>query len=947
MSESPEKPVDSVDLTPTVEATDVNPPNPAPPVDAGASHGPPTVDSVKGRETAIEKQPEVPPDEAGTVEFHSTELPASPSTEVAPRPTGADSPTQIAGYEVLGVLGRGAMGVVYKARQPGLKRIVALKMIRSGDLADQRDLLRFRAEAEAAARLTHPNIVQIYEVGEHEGRPFFSLEYVAGGSLQQRLTAGPAPVRPAAELIATLARAVQYAHSRGVVHRDLKPANVLIADCGLRIADSNASETSTAPEKSDLQSAIRNPQSAIKLTDFGLAKLLDEDASSTQSGTILGSPSYMAREQAEGKGKEVGPLADVYALGAILYEMLTGRPPFRGATLLETLDQVRTLEPAAPTQLQPSVPRDLETICLKCLQKEARRRYAGAAELADDLERFLRGEPILARPLSAPARFGRWCRRNPRLAAVYTLAVALLLGWAGTSSWLAWALAREKAAADAARADAVQNAELAKVNEHKAVEQARVAQENARKVTIARDNALGRHDQTIRAMIDLGSTLHRRFQVQAVADKLGPEAKAVRDDIVRTVVDAMLRLSRQMQKDALTSFGLARSHQMMGDLLKELGQGEDALKQYQKGLELVQQVVDSEPDNDLARGNQALMLSLVGGKTLELNGDARAAQKTYQRSYEIQKEIADHPRSGFYRDRPPDNERLLSNYRLQLGRAALLRTNLREARRCFEEAVALRKQVVAAVTVPAKEVEAVSYLSEAYYWLGQACAMEGDDKAAQAAFTEAAAICEGLSKRFPQSHDFRNDLADVYGAWGDAHLRAGRSDEARRLYEKALPLVQAAFDRQPDHLAYRALLARTYHRLGVVASKKEEKDAALQKALPLREQLTKLDPHNVFAAADLAATQAHSGKVADAVRTADALTRQISHNPALALRLAGSYARCAALATEAEKASCKEKTTAALRAVVADGSLNLRVFKGDPDLEELREQAKELASGGR
>jgi WD40 repeat protein/tetratricopeptide (TPR) repeat protein len=327
----------------------------------------------------------------------------APST---PLPPAARSGwPNVPGYEILGELGRGGMGVVYQARQVKLQRLVALKMIRGGDHAGAGELARFRSEAEAVARLQHPNIVQIHEVGEAEGKPFFSLEYVEGGSLAQKVNGTPLPARPAAQLVATLALAVHAAHRQQIVHRDLKPANVLLT-----------------------------PDGQPKVTDFGLAKRLDRGPGQTESGAVLGTPSYMAPEQAGGQGTAVGPLADVYALGAILYELLTGRPPFKAETPFDTLQQVVGEEPVAPSRLNARVPADLETVCLKCLQKEPGKRYAGAEALAQDLRRFLDDTPILARPVGRLERLGRWCRRNPALAAAGGLAAALLVAVAGVSA---------------------------------------------------------------------------------------------------------------------------------------------------------------------------------------------------------------------------------------------------------------------------------------------------------------------------------------------------------------------------------------------------------------------------------------------------------------------------------------------------------------------------------
>lgn len=305
------------------------------------------------------------------------------------------------GYEILGELGQGGMGIVYKAQQTKLHRTVALKMIR-GDLAQRDDFVRFESEARAMALMQHPNIVQIYEVGEHDGRHYLALEYVDGGTLEDRLNGIPMAPAAAASLVKTLATGLQAAHDRGIIHRDLKPANILLTADG-----------------------------TPKIADFGLAKRLDGQGVRTRTGVVMGTPSYMAPEQALGLKRELSPSADIYALGAILYELLTGRPPFLGETPLETLDQLCNAEPVAPRQLQPKVPADLETICLQCLRKAPRRRYASSRALAEDLQRFLDHEPILGRAVSRRERLWRWCRRKPSqaaLVAVSTLAVLLLLG---------------------------------------------------------------------------------------------------------------------------------------------------------------------------------------------------------------------------------------------------------------------------------------------------------------------------------------------------------------------------------------------------------------------------------------------------------------------------------------------------------------------------------------
>lgn len=308
---------------------------------------------------------------------------------VEPPAVPEQPPRTIGDYEVIEELGRGGSSVVYKARQAHPARLVALKMILTGSHAGAERRARLLAEADAIARLQHPNIVQIYEVGQHDGLPFLALEYIAGDSLAHQLGGQPQPPREAAALVETLARAMHYAHERGVVHRDLKPANVLVQkDEGERMKD-----------ETDNSSFILHLSSFVpKITDFGLAK--QEGAGLTTTGAVLGTPAYMAPEQAAGDNQSVGPAADLFALGAILYELLTGRPPFAATTLLETLEHVRTLDPVPPRSLQPGVPRDLEIICLKCLEKNPADRYADAEALAGDVRNFLNGEPIRARPPS-------------------------------------------------------------------------------------------------------------------------------------------------------------------------------------------------------------------------------------------------------------------------------------------------------------------------------------------------------------------------------------------------------------------------------------------------------------------------------------------------------------------------------------------------------------------
>lgn len=380
----------------------------------------PTTPKPSGAPTPEAMQPGAPDshptldyDSSGGVESPAAETP-SKAPETGKRKTGrtgtpeegqGDPPAEpgdlpaVSGYEILEMLGKGGMGVVYKARHVHLQRLVALKMILPGQHLSQDSTYRerFRNEARSVAQFQHPHLVQIYEVGEHDGLPYFSLELLEGGSLNQKTAGTPQSAAEAATLVETLARAVNYAHQKGVVHRDLKPSNILLMTDG-----------------------------TPKVADFGLAKQMDQDSGHTEEGGILGTPSYMAPEQAWGLSSAAGPAADIYALGAILYEMLTGRPPFKAATKWETVQLVRNQEPVPPRRLVPQVPRDLELICLKCLQKEPLQRFPRALDLAEELRRFLDGRPIRTRPTPLWEQAWKFARRRPAVASLIAVSVIAL-----------------------------------------------------------------------------------------------------------------------------------------------------------------------------------------------------------------------------------------------------------------------------------------------------------------------------------------------------------------------------------------------------------------------------------------------------------------------------------------------------------------------------------------
>jgi serine/threonine-protein kinase len=439
-------------------------------------------------------------------------FPEAPSTDLVdqkqirpPERSTHDLPS-IRGYEVLEVLGQGGMGVVYKAWHVRLRRSVAVKMLLAGAYAKPLELERFMREAETIAGLRHPNIVQVHEAGDVDGRPYFTMELVEGGNLFDKVAGIPQPAREAAALVATVAEAVHLAHQRGIVHRDLKPGNILLTADG-----------------------------TPKLTDFGVARHLEGAASLTQTGVPIGTPSYMAPEQAEGKSRNVGPAADTYALGVILYELLTARPPFRAETAAETLRQVVSQDPVPPARLNAKVPRDLDIICLKCLQKDAGKRYATAADLAADLGRFLRHEPIRARPTGGAEYVLRWVRRRPAVAGLLAAVLLLLLvgGVGGALLYHQWAAARDRQAQTARQArwilqqarnplkEAWQTQDLAKLTEalaegNRAVD---IAQSGEASAAVRQEAEAFRADAGQR----LGRAKKNRALLQAVLDVSDPQ----------------------------------------------------------------------------------------------------------------------------------------------------------------------------------------------------------------------------------------------------------------------------------------------------------------------------------------------------------------------------------------------------------------------------------------
>jgi serine/threonine-protein kinase len=807
---------------------------------------------------------------------------------------------QVPGYTVLGVLGRGAMGVVYKAQQQGLKRVVALKMILAGDQAADRDRARFRIEAVAVAQLQHPSIVQIYEIGEHDGKPFFSLEYVEGGSLARKVSSTPLPPRTAAEIIRAMAQAMQYAHEKGIIHCDLKPANVLLT-----------------------------PDGQPKITDFGLAKRLDEESGQTHAGIVLGTPSYMPPEQAEGRLADVGPLSDVYSLGAILYELLTGRAPFRAATMLDTLQQVRLQEPVSPAQLQPGTPRDLETIALKCLQKEPRKRYGSAAELAEDLRRYLAGEGIRARPVSLGERAVRWSRRNPVVASLCAALVVLIVAALIGSSLFSIRIYQEKTAREEETIRANNQAEISRKNEEEAKENERKALKNA-------SVALDRQNVAVRSVVALGHEMEQKLRRSSSNPQAEAEMRSLREDMLRSLRQHIVRLAKEMERARLTEFSMAYGHQVIGDLLRDLGMGAEAIQQYQLADDLIVKAIKEAPNEDRGPANRAVMLARLGDMELDLRADLPRARELYQKALDLQTNVEAHPGNRYYS--PIDHKRLKANYLFKLGQVTLQAGDPAKARKQLERCIEFRQDRVKAES---GSLEAKGLLAEAHLFLGEVCRRLDDPKAMHKAFQECIDIIDRIQKTNPH-HDFKADLAESYLAYAEALFRQGKHDEAKQYFEKCPPLLVIAINKDRQSMRYQGLISRMKYGQGVAALAAKSPLAAQQfaDALEWREKLLGIEKESLPGKTAHLLCLARTGKTALAGQQADALRLRLARSPDLLIQLAGCYALLAVTAADPEKKALSEKAMAVLREATKEGYKDCVNLLTHPDLSVL---ASELA----
>jgi tetratricopeptide (TPR) repeat protein len=650
----------------------------------------------------------------------------------------------VTGYEVLSLLGRGGMGVVYRARQVALKREVALKMIRAGACAGPTELARFQAEAEAVARLQHPNIVQIHEISRQGGLPYFALEFADGGSLDRKLDGAPLPAPQAARLVETLARAVHHAHQHGILHRDLKPGNVLLAHSD----SAHAVALGGGPGEAERYEP--------KITDFGLAKHLDSAGGQTASGDVLGTPSYVAPEQAEGKVHEIGPATDIYSLGAVLYELLTGRPPFRAESPLETLRQVVTVEPVAPTRLQPQVPRDLETICLKCLQKNPGRRYASAEDLADDLRRFLQKEPIKARPVGPAERLAKWCRRRPTAAAL----VLVLILAAGV---FVAGVIRYQAGLRAERNQAEINFRLA-----------------------------------LRAV--------DKMLTEVAEEELAsePRAEQKRRRLLTRALEFYQELLQAHEGDPAVRQETGRAYRRVGDILRILGRHQEAQQAYQQAVAVLRELASQSPAAPEPRQDLAESYNWQG-ELLRTTGKPRQAREAYDSARRLQEElVAQFPNE-------PEYGKALARTHDNLGILLKEGGELEAARAEFRQAIDRLQDLAARFP---ERPEYCQLLARSHLNFGPVLKGLKDYAGAERVYGEAIRRLRALRDADPYKPDYRHELGVACNNLGNLLRRVGRPDEARPCHREAIALFGKLVVDHSEVPVYRRELANSHNSLG-------------------------------------------------------------------------------------------------------------------------------------
>ena len=832
----------------------------------------------------------------------------------------------IGNYEVLSVLGKGGMGIVYKARHRTLNRIVALKMILHGLHGGSTVIQRFLAEAQSVAALQHPGIVQIFEIAEHQGLPYFSLEYVEGEDLHSSLKGQPWGAKPAAELVATLCDAMQYAHDHQILHRDIKPANILL-------------------------DAEKRP----KISDFGLAKKLDTGDQVTRDGSVMGTPSYMPPEQARGDTALISPRSDVYSLGAVLYQMLTGRAPFVSDSMMDTLVQVINRDPVQPRELQPGVPIDLETICVKALQKEPGNRYQSCKELAEDLRRYIRGEPILARPISHWERLTRWCRRNPRIAWPTAVAGFFVIATAGISlgAWRmsaaqATVIAQERDDANEQRAEADKQRDEADKQRNEADKQRLLANQQQ---ALAEENAELATKQANLALQNI------QFVVTDVDTKLmqQPGSSGTRIAIMEAVSkkwdELDIGMTGGVRGKAIPTL-MAVRHKI-AITFSQLDRIKEADQEFTKLEKMGRERIVIKEGTDASRMNLAKILTAASVIQRQMDNPKGVELKLLE-AREIVRDIVKNPKPEEIPTDANQVQQVLAAVNQNLGVEYLRQGRMADTAVVFGDAVTANQAVLKNIEsrpgfaeLEAEKRDLQTSVLKAMIdkgVLGLAYVLMRMGKTEEAIVQYDAAIASRRLEleRTPNVLDLKAELAGQLALYGRSLIWLDRLEPAEPILTEAVKLCNEAYQADPEKPDLKRSLTFALYNLGTLRDLQGKKDASIghfERSRGLRDDLYKVssDEKNGYL---LMQSEARVGNMKRAKELSDQLGAVTLPNQEIHLERACALAQLARVSEGQEQTKLQDEALSALERSVADGYLDPFRISTDPDLKPLREEAR-------
>ena len=873
--------------------------------------------------------------ETGSVDSQTIDLPASgfnsESKVAASKPPSKTSRPQnlkvepsaigsiIGNYEVLSVLGKGGMGIVYKARHVTLNRIVALKMILHGLHGGSTAIQRFLAEARAVAALQHPGIVQIFEIAENNGLPYFSLEFVEGEDLHSTLKGAPWSAKPAAEMVANLCDAMQYAHDHQILHRDIKPANILL-------------------------DAEKRP----KISDFGLAKKVDSGDQVTQDGAVMGTPSYMPPEQARGDSAAISHRSDIYSLGAVLYQLITGRAPFVSDSMMDTLVQVIHRDPVQPRELQPGVPIDLETICCKALQKEPANRYQSCKELADDLRRYVRGEPILARPISRGERLTRWCRRNPKIAWPTAIAGFFVIATAGVSfgAWRmsaaqAITIAEERDEANEQRVEADKQRNEADKQRLIANQQQALAEENAELATKQANIAL-QNIQFVLTDVDTklttqpGSSEIRIAIMEAVSKKWDELDIGMTGGVRGMAIPTLMAVRHRI---AMT--------------LSQLGRVKEADGEFTKLEKMARERIVVKEGTDASRTNLVKILAASSTLQRQLN-NAKGSESKLLEARELIRDIIKNPKPE---GEPTDAnlvQLLLGAMNQNLGTEYLRQGRIADTATVFGEAIEINRALLNRIESKpefaefdaAKQVAQTSDVKSTIdtLMLGLAYVLTRQGKTDESMIKYDAAITgrRAALDRTPGLLRLKSELAGHLALYGRALLWLDRVGAAEPVLNEAVKLCDEAYKTDPERVDGKRSLSFALYNLGTLRDLQGRKDEALghfERTRGLLSELykTSADEKNGYL---LMQSEARVGNIKTAKELSDKLGAVTRPNQELHLERACGLAQLARISEGPDKIKLIDDALVALERSVSEGYQDPFRISADPDLKPLHAEAR-------